>query len=81
MIVPSPPVPRPIQEVIEANIRRHALARRMSLDEVAQASSISTARLLAILDGTFDPDLQMLGRIAEAMGVTAADLLEEPKLN
>ena len=74
-------MPRTVHELLEANIRRHAYAKKMPLDAVARASGISTERLLAILSGDFDPDLQLLGRIAESMGVTAADLLTEPDLN
>ena len=57
------------------------MAKSMSLDEIAQASGITTARLLAIFSGDYDPDLELLGRIAESLGVTAADLLAEPDFN
>lgn len=53
----------------------------MPLDAVARASGISHDRLLAIFRGDFDPDLGLVGRIAEVLGVTAADLLAEPDFN
>lgn len=53
----------------------------MPLDAVARASGISYDRLLAIFRGDFDPDLGLVGRIAEVLGVTAADLLAEPDFN
>ena len=53
----------------------------MPLDAVARASGISTERLLAIFTGDYDPDLELLGKIAESLGVTASDLLTEPDFN
>ena len=74
-------VKRAPNEVVEANVRRYALAKQMSLDEVARASGISTERLLATFRGDFDPDLGLIGQIAEVLGVTASDLLAEPDFN
>jgi transcriptional regulator with XRE-family HTH domain len=74
-------VGRPLHELVEANLRRIALAKRVPLDAVARASGITTERLLAIFSGDFDPDLELLGRIAESLGVTASDLLAEPDFN
>lgn len=74
-------VPQPFHEVIEANLRREAYVRGMSLDEIASASGISIERLLAIFSGDWSPDLQLVGRIAESVGLTAAELLTEPELN
>ncbi len=72
---------RPLHELVEANLRRIALAKRVPLDTVARASGITTERLLAIFSGDYDPDLELLGKIAESLGVTAADLLTEPDFN
>jgi len=72
---------RPPSEVVEANVRRYALAKGMSLDAVAYAAGISHKRLLAIFSGDVDPDLGLVGRIAETVGATASDLLAEPDLN
>jgi transcriptional regulator with XRE-family HTH domain len=74
-------VPRAPNEIVEANVRRYAQAKHMPLDAVARASGISTERLLAIFRGDFDPDLGLVGRIAEVLGVTASDLLAEPDYN
>jgi transcriptional regulator with XRE-family HTH domain len=74
-------VPRPFHELIEANLRREAYMRDMSLDNIARASGISMERLLAIFSGDWSPDLQLVGRIAETVGLTAAELLTEPDLN
>jgi transcriptional regulator with XRE-family HTH domain len=74
-------VSRAPNEIVEANVRRYAQAKSMPLDAVARASGISTERLLAIFRGDFDPDLGLVGRIAEALGVTASDLLAEPDYN
>jgi transcriptional regulator with XRE-family HTH domain len=76
-----PRVGRPLHELVEANVRRIALEKSISLDAVARASGITTARLLAIFSGAFDPDLELVGRIADALGVTASDLVAEPDFN
>jgi transcriptional regulator with XRE-family HTH domain len=74
-------VGRPLHELVEANLRRIAHAKRMPLEAVARASGIAPERLLAIFTGAYDPDLELLGRIAESLGVTASDLLTEPDFN
>ena len=74
-------MPRPFHELIEANLRREAYVRGMSLDEIARASGIELARLLAIFSGDWSPDIQLVGRIAETVGLTAAELLTEPEVN
>jgi transcriptional regulator with XRE-family HTH domain len=79
--VQSARVSRPFHELIEANLRREAYVRGMSLDDIARASGISIERLLAIFSGDWSPDLQLVGRIAESVGLTAAELLTEPDVN
>jgi DNA-binding phage protein len=74
-------VSRPFHELIEANLRREAYVKGMSLDDIARASGISIERLLAIFSGDWSPDLQLVGRIAESVGLTAAELLTEPDVN
>lgn len=53
----------------------------VSLDEIARTSGISLVQLLAIFSGDWSPDLQLVGRIAESVGLTAAELLTEPDVN
>ncbi len=72
---------RPLHELIEANLRRVAHAKGLSLAAIARTNGISLERLLAIFSGEFDPDLQFVGRLAESVGLTAADLLAEHDLN
>ncbi|WP_146158066.1 helix-turn-helix domain-containing protein [Enhygromyxa salina] len=74
-------MPRPFHELIEVNLRREAYVRGMSLDDIARAAGITIERLLAIFCGDWSPDLQLVGRIAESVGLTAAQLLTEPELN
>jgi transcriptional regulator with XRE-family HTH domain len=76
-----PRVGRPLHELFEANVRRYASAKSKPLDAVARASGITTERLLAIFSGEYDPDLELVGRIAESLGVTASDLFAEPDFN
>ncbi len=74
-------VPRPFHELLEANLRREAFLKGMPLESVARTAGISIERLLAIFSGDWSPDLQLIGRIAESVGLTAAELLTEPDLN
>ena len=72
---------RPLHELVEANVRRHAAARSMSLGAVARASGIRLELLLSIFSGEYDPDLELVGKIANSLGLTTSDLLAEPDFN
>jgi transcriptional regulator with XRE-family HTH domain len=60
---------------------RRAYEDLASLDAIARAAGISVDRLHAILAGDFDPDLELVDRIAQALGVTASELIAEPDYN
>ena len=53
-------------ETLAANVQRLAHLQGLSLDAVA---------------GTFDPDLELVDRLAQAVGVTASELITEPEFN
>jgi transcriptional regulator with XRE-family HTH domain len=52
--------------------------KRMSFGGAARATGISKTGLYKIADGTSDPRLSSLYRIADAFGVDVADLLDTP---
>jgi DNA-binding XRE family transcriptional regulator len=57
------------------------LMRDISLETVARTLGISLVELLAICTGELDPDLEVVTRIAEAVGVKLSELFAEPTYN
>ncbi|MFV8750341.1 helix-turn-helix domain-containing protein [Nannocystaceae bacterium ST9] len=68
-------------EVLAANLHRLAFEQGLTLDAIARAAGISPERLQAILTGEFDPDLELVNRIGQAVGVTASELLVDHEYN
>jgi transcriptional regulator with XRE-family HTH domain len=70
-------------EVLAANLHRLAAEQDLTLEAIAQAVGIPLERLQAILTGEFDPDLELVNRIGQAVGVTASELIadQEPNYN
>jgi transcriptional regulator with XRE-family HTH domain len=68
-------------EVLASNLHRLVFERGVTLEDVARAAGISLERLQAICTGEFDPDLDLVDRIAQAVGVTASELLTETGYN
>ena len=71
--------PRP-QDVLAANLRRLRIARRLSLSELARATSMSKATLSSVESGRSNPTIETLAALAGALRVTLGELLEEPPL-
>ena len=69
-----------VQGVLAANLRRLRIARRLSLSELARATSISKATLSSIENGRANPTVDTLSGLAGALRVSIAELLEEPPL-
>ncbi len=68
-------------EVLASNLHRLAFEQSLTLDAIAHAAGITAAQLQAILSGELDPELELLDRIAKALGVTASELIDEPTYN
>jgi transcriptional regulator with XRE-family HTH domain len=66
-----------VQGVLAANLRRLRIARRLSLSELARATSISKATLSSIENGRVNPTVDTLAGLAGALRVSIAELLEE----
>lgn len=68
-------------EILAANVKRLAHLRGSSLESVANAAGITLERLEAIFTGEFDPNIELVDRIANAVGVSASELITEPEFN
>jgi transcriptional regulator with XRE-family HTH domain len=69
-----------IHEVLAANLRRHRIARRLSLSELARATGTSKATLSGIEHGGANPTVETLARLTDALRISLSELLEEPPL-
>ncbi|MBP2703262.1 helix-turn-helix transcriptional regulator [Microbispora sp. RL4-1S] len=70
------PDPAMINAAIAANVRGQRAHRGMTLDELAARSSVSRGMLVQIEQGRTNPSVNTLTRIADALGVTVARLVE-----
>ena len=61
-------------EVLTINVRRLTELKRMPLTVLADRAEISRGELFAVMAGEVDPDVEWIRRLAEALGVTMADL-------
>jgi DNA-binding phage protein len=62
---------------VAANVTRLIEAHRLSFGEASRATGISKTGLYKIADGTSDPCLSSLSKIANTFGVSIASLLTE----
>lgn len=68
-------------EVLASNLHRLMFEQNRTLEEVASAAGLSLEQLQAICAGELDPELDVVKRIAHAVGVTASTLIAEPNYN
>jgi len=57
------------------NLRRARLDRKMTQEEVAERSGVHATEVSRIEGGKRDPQVSTVERLAEAVGLTASDLL------
>ena len=69
----------PDSEQLGEHLRRERDKAGMSLAQLAEATGISKPYLVRLENEPSNPSLQILGRIAEALDVTVADLLGAPR--
>ena len=67
-----------LREVFAANLRRLRNAKGVSQDELAHEANVSRSYLSQLEKGTFYASLNIVGRLAEALGVEPAELLKMP---
>jgi transcriptional regulator with XRE-family HTH domain len=64
-----------VLEAVSANCRRFRKARGLTYDALAKRSSISKGMLVEIEKGRANPSIAILCRLANALGVSLAELL------
>jgi transcriptional regulator with XRE-family HTH domain len=57
------------------NLRRARLDRKMTQEEVSEHSGVHATEVSRIESGKRDPQVSTVQRLAEAVGLTASDLL------
>jgi transcriptional regulator with XRE-family HTH domain len=73
-----PLVPRrPTHALLADNVRQIAKAKGVSFVFLASVAGISTERLLEIFSGEFDPDLDVINKLADGLGVALSDLFAD----
>lgn len=65
-----------LKEVMATNLRRLRHAKQMTQEELAEAAGLSARYVGAIERADVSASVTVLGRIADALGVEAADLLQ-----
>ena len=70
-----------IQQILAANLRRLRIARHLSLSELARATQMSKATLSGVENGRSNPTVDTLAALANALGVSLGELLEESGLD
>ncbi len=76
-----PLVPPKPHELLATNARRIAQAKGISFVALAAHARISTERLQEIFAGDFDPDLDLLNKLASGLGVSLSELFAESQFN
>ncbi len=67
-----------LREAFAANLRRVRHAKGLSQDDLAYEAKVSRSYLSQLEKGVFYASLNVVGRLAEALGVEPAELLRLP---
>jgi transcriptional regulator with XRE-family HTH domain len=67
-----------IKQVLAFNIRKHRKALGLSQEELAHRADIDRTYISALERGRYAASVDILDRLAIALGVEAADLLVQP---
>ncbi|MGX1787064.1 helix-turn-helix domain-containing protein [Bosea sp. NPDC055332] len=68
-----------LKEVMAVNLRRLRHDKKMTQEELADRAGLSARYIGAIERANKSASVTILGRIAEALGVEAAALIERPR--
>jgi transcriptional regulator with XRE-family HTH domain len=68
-----------LREVLAINLRRLRHANGLSQDDLAHEAEVSRSYLSQLEKGAFYASLRIVGRLADALDVEAAELLRAPK--
>ena len=66
-----------LKEVMAINLRRLRHAKQMTQEELAEGAGLSARSVGAIERADVSASVTVLGRIADALGVEAADLIRK----
>jgi len=69
-----------LKEVMAVNLRRLRHAQGLTQEELAESAGLSARYVGAIERAEVSASVSVLGRIADAMGIDAADLLHIAKV-
>ncbi|MDR3473557.1 MAG: helix-turn-helix transcriptional regulator [Devosia sp.] len=67
-----------IREILAANLRRLRHARGLSQEELAHGAEIDRTYISALERGVYAAGIEVVDRLAKVLGVSAAELLEQP---
>ena len=67
-----------LRDVFATNLRRLRQARKLSQDDLAYEAELSRSYLSQLEKGAFYASLNVVGRLADALGVEPAELLKLP---
>ncbi|HWK79121.1 MAG TPA: helix-turn-helix domain-containing protein, partial [Thermomicrobiales bacterium] len=62
-------------------VRTQRSQRRWSIDDLVAASGVSKGAIVAVENGTTNPNLGTIVRLADALGLTVTELLEPDRQN
>lgn len=68
-----------IREVLALNLRRRRHAAGLSQEELAHRAGIDRSYISALERSVYAAGIDVVDRLAQALGVEAADLLKRPK--
>jgi len=68
-----------IREVLALNVRSLRRARGMSQEDLAHSAEIDRTYVSALERGVYAASIDVVDRLARALGVEAADLLKRPR--
>jgi transcriptional regulator with XRE-family HTH domain len=69
-----------LREVFATNLRRLRHEKGLSQDDLAYEAEVSRSYLAQLEKGTYFASLKIVGRLADALGVEAAELLKLPTI-
>ncbi len=68
-----------IRDVLAHNLKRLRAARGLSQEELADRADIDRTYISSLERSVYAAGIDVVDRLAKALGVTTADLLSEPK--
>ena len=67
-----------IREVLALNLRKHRQTQKLSQEELAHRAEIDRTYISALERSVYAASIEVVDRLAQALGLTAADLLRRP---